>query len=70
MIISITARKVGRRDMRLRMLTYTKTGYTEAIGDGVMMTQQTLHRIYVVGSVFGVFLLVTLGMLFLGGFVR
>jgi hypothetical protein len=35
-----------------------------------MLTQQTLHRIYVVGSVLGVFLLVTLGMLFLGGFVR
>jgi hypothetical protein len=35
-----------------------------------MMTRQTLHRIYVVGSVLGVLLLVTLGMLFLGGLVR
>jgi hypothetical protein len=35
-----------------------------------MMTQQTLHRIYVVGSVLGVLLVVSIGMLFLGGFIR
>ena len=34
------------------------------------MTQRLLHRIYVAGSVLAILLLITIGMLFLSGYVR